>query len=363
MRHPTAEIDRAAGGINVPFPTDDRNALKQKPGGGLPTGRPTARGDPAGIRFCDFPMKQLRRNRLALLAGCFLAGAWFAGCTAGETNRAASLQQAMEASHKAAIGVLNRANAEMLPYRIELGVLGGSFSKDDLALLGPSDIAAWDRILGGLDTYCAAMTELTSGKEAADFTASAESFGLKVQSLVKTVKGSSGSGIIDAATAVTALGRALVNEKAGHDARAIAKAADPGFHAVVGDLIGALGFAGVPAEPTAHGLLATYEAAYRTSNAENSLRRFKGDAIAGFDAMTPAERKAAITDFVAWLRVERDHEDFVESVTALAGALNKAAVAHAALARGDPATVGAAFADLRAEIQNTVQIYQKYKQG
>lgn len=292
-----------------------------------------------------------------------LAIALLAGCATGGNDHVASLQKAMDANHKAAVGILKRANDEMLPYRIEQGVLGTSFSKGDLSLLAPSDIAAWDKILSGLDTYCTALAELTSGKEAADYVSASESFGLKVQSLVKTVKGSTGAGIVDAGTAVTELGSILVTYKAERDAHAVAKAADPSFQAVVRGLVGALGVAGEPPRPVAHGLLASYETGYQTSNAEKSLRRFKGDAIAGFDAMAPAERREAIKDFVAWLRVEQDHEDFVESVTALAEALNKAAAAHAALARGDPATVAAAFAALRAEIQNTVQIYQKYKQG
>ena len=325
---------------------------------GLAKARSFAPNSPAAIRIHGSPMK-----KLPLHACWFLAVALLAGCTTVETNQAASLQQAMEADHKAAIGVLKRANDEMLPYRIEQGILGTSFSKSDLALLAPSDVAAWDKVLCGLDTYCAALAELTSGKSAAEFTSASESFGLKVQSLVKTVKGSTGAGIVDAGTAVTALGSILVRYKADHDAQAIAKAADPSFQAVVGGLLGALGFSGNPPQPMTHGLLATYETGYQTSNAEKSLRRFKGDAIAGFDAMSPAERKAAIKDFIAWLGAEQDHEDFVESATALAGALDKAAAAHAALARGDAATIAAAFAELRAEIQNTIQIYQKYKQG
>ena len=87
----------------------------------------------------------------------------------------------------------------------------------------------------------------------------------------------------------------------------------------------------------------------------------KGDAIAGFDGMAPTERRAAIREFIVWLNAEQDHEDFVVSMTALAAALDKAAAAHAALAQGSKVAIGTAFAELRAEIQNTVQIYQKYK--
>jgi len=86
--------------------------------------------------------------------------------------------------------------------------------------------------------------------------------------------------------------------------------------------------------PATHGLLATCEVNFQAMNAEKSDKRFKGDAIAGFDAMTPAERRAAIKDFIAWLGVEEDHKQLVGSVTSLAAALDKAAAAHAALAQG-----------------------------
>jgi len=280
-----------------------------------------------------------------------------------QTNQATSLQQAMAGNHKAAIGILKQANEEMLPYRIDQGVAGTSFSKDNLSLLSPSDVAAWDKILGGIDAYCAALADLASGKGSAEFTTASESFGLKIQSLVKTVKGSNSPAVVDAGTAVTELGSVLIKYKASREIQAIAKAADPDFQAAIGGLISALGFAGHPPVPAPHGLLATYEVGFQTVNAEKSAKRFKGDAITGFDGMTPAERRAAIKDFIAWIGAEQDHADFVESLSALATALDKAAAAHAALAQGSKEAMDAAFADLRAEIQNTVQIYKKYQGG
>lgn len=302
-------------------------------------------------------------KRILLQAAWVMAAVGWAGCTALETNQAACLQEAMDGNHRAAIGILKRANQEMRPYRIDQGVAGSSFSKADLSLLSPADVAAWDRILGGLDAYCAALAGLTDGKSAADFTTASESFGLKIQSLANSVKGSSAPAIVDAGTAVTELGRVLIRYKAGREAQGVARAADPSFQSVVGGLLQALGYAGHPPAPAAHGLLGAYEVSFQTVNAEKSLKRFKGDAIAGFDAMTPAERRAAIKDFIAWLDAEQEHEDFVGSVSALAAALDKAAAAHAALARGSKEAIGAAFAELRAEIQSTVQIYQKYKGG
>jgi hypothetical protein len=292
-----------------------------------------------------------------------MAMAWCAGCTAVDTKQAACLQQAMDASHKATMGILKRANEEMLPAQIERGVAGTAFSKDDLSLLAPADVAAWDDILSGLDAYCAALGDLTSGKSSAAFTTASESFGLKIQSLVRTVNGSSVSAVANARTAVAELGGILIKYKASREARTIAKAADPSFQAVIGGLIDALGFVGRPPTPATHGLLATCEVNFQAMNAEKSDKRFKGDAIAGFDAMTPAERRAAIKDFIAWLGVEEDHKQLVGSVTSLAAALDKAAAAHAALAQGSPGPIDAAFAELRAEILTTVQICQKLQKG
>ncbi|HZL46228.1 MAG TPA: hypothetical protein VFC28_08375 [Opitutaceae bacterium] len=306
---------------------------------------------------------RLAKKRFLLHVGWLLAVAWCAGCTVVTTNQAACLQQAMDANHRATMGILKRANEEMLPYRIDQGVVGTSFSKDNLSLLAPADLAAWDKILCGLDAYCAALADLTSGKSSADFTNASASFGVKIQSLVQSIKGSSAPSTVSGGEAVAALGSILIKYQASRDAQAIAKAADPSFHAVIAGLIGALGFAGHPPAPVAHGLLATYEAGYQTTSAEKSAKRFKDDAITGFDAMTPAERRAAIKDFIAWLGVEQDHQDFVECVNALAAALDKAAAAHAALAQGSKETIGAAFAELRAEIQNTIRVYQKYQEG
>ena len=306
-------------------------------------------------------VRRLALRRSLPKIGWLMAVVWCAGCTVVETNQAACLQEAMAGDHKAAISILKRANEEMLPYRIDQGVAGTSFSKDNLSLLSPADVAAWDKILGGLDAYCAALADLASGRSSAEFTAASESFGLNIQSLVKTVKGSGAPSIVEAGTAVTELGGILIKYKASREIQAIAKAADPNVQAAIGGLIGALGFAGHPPERVSHGLLATYEISFATFNAEKSLKRFKGDAIAGFDGMAPTERRAAIREFIVWLNAEQDHEDFVVSMTALAAALDKAAAAHAALAQGSKVAIGTAFAELRAEIQNTVQIYQKYK--
>jgi hypothetical protein len=291
----------------------------------------------------------------------FIAVALFAGCTTLETSRTACLQQAMAANHKATMSLFRRANEEMQPCRIEQAVDGTAFSRDTLSFLAPSDLAEWDNVLDGLDAYCAALADLASGRNSADVTAESKSLGLKIQSLVKSVRGS-GAGTVGAAgTAVSELGGILVNYRAGGEVRTVAKAADPGFQLVIGSLVGALGFAGHPPAPVSHGLLAACEAGYGTMYAEKIAGRFKGDAIAGFEAMSPAARRAAIKDFVAWLGVEQDHEELVGSVTALAAALDKAAAAHAALANGSEETVGAAFADLRAELQNTIRISQKLK--
>jgi len=304
-------------------------------------------------------------GRFLPLITAMLAAMWCGGCATATvgTNQAAWLQQAMDADHKATMGVFKRANQEMLPYRIEQGVAGTTFSKENLFLLSPSDLAAWDDILGGLDAYCAALADLTSGGSSAEFATTAKSLGLKIGSLVRSVHGSNAPSIGGAGTTVGELGNVLIKYKAGIGAQAIAKAADPSFQSVIGSLIDALGFAGHPPAPMPHGLVEACEVSYQTMNAEKIARRFKGDAIAGFDAMTPAERRAAIKDFVAWLDIEQNHQELVASMTALAAALEKAATAHAALAQGSSETIGATFAGLRADIQNMVQISRNYKGG
>jgi len=97
------------------------------------------------------------------------------------------------------------------------------------------------------------------------------------------------------------------------------KAADPSVQTAIRVSSERLDFAGHPPVRMSHGLLATYEISFATFNAEKSLKRFKGDAIAGFDGMGPAERRAAIKDFIVWLNAEQDHVDFVENMAAAGG--------------------------------------------
>jgi hypothetical protein len=269
----------------------------------------------------------------------------------------------MSAEHKSTISLLHRVNEEMLPFRIEQGIAAPSFSKADLSLIEPSDIAAWDVILTGLDDYCEALDELCSGKSSASLTAASESLGLKIQSLMRSAKWSGASSVGSARTAVSELGGILVKYKASRETARIAKAADPSFQAVIRNLVNALGFAGSPPAPATHGLLSTCEANFQAMNAEKSGRRFKGDAIVGFAAMTPAERRVAIKEFIAWLGAKQDHDALVESITALAFSLDKTAAAHAALAGESQGPIDGALAELRSNVRTTIRLCQNLQKG
>ena len=302
-------------------------------------------------------------GRFFLGAAALFAVAGSSGCSTFKTNPGADLVQAMSTGHKTAINLFNRVNGEMQPFRIEQALTAPSFSKEDLFLIQPSDIAAWDDILTGLDAYCAALDELNSGASSAPFTAASESFGLKIQSLIRSAKVSDASSVGSARTAVSELGALLVQYKASRDARTIAKAADPSFQAVIRNLIDALGFSGRPPLPAPHGLLAACDSNFRAMNAENLSRRFKDDSIVGYDSMTTAERRSAIKDLIAWLGAQQDHEALIKSMTALAQALDKAAAAHASLAQVAPGPIDGALAELRTEIRITAQICQNNHGG
>lgn len=290
----------------------------------------------------------------------------FSGCGTlqnNPANPAAELKQAMSAEHKSTISLLHRVNEEQLPFRIEQGIAAASFSKADLYLIEPSDIAAWDMVLTGLDDYCEALDALCSDKSSASLTAASENLGLRIQSLMRNAKWSGVSSVGNARTAVSDLGGILVKYKASRETARIAKAADPSFQAAIRNLVDALGFAGSPSSAASHGLVSTCEANFQAMNAERSGRRFKGDAIAGYDAMTPAERRAGIKDFVAWLGARQDHVALVESMKALAVSLEKTAAAHAALAAGSEGAAEGALAELRSEIRTTLQLCQNPQRG
>jgi hypothetical protein len=279
-----------------------------------------------------------------------------------ESKDTACLKQAMDANHKATVAIFKETNERELPFRIEDGVNATSFSKDQLTTLAPADIAAWDKVLEGLDSYCEALDCLTNGKEVSDFESASESFGGNMQSLAKAAKMKGGSYVSGAATAVTALGSILIEMKANSDVHAIAKAADPQFHQVIEDLVTALGYKGDPPEAASDGLLATYEIHYATQNAPLA-KEYKSGSIAGFDQMTPEKRREAIKGLIAWLGAEQEHDDFVKAVHDLVDALRKVETAHHDLGSAPKETTAAAFAQLQAEVKDVQAIYNNLKKS
>ncbi len=295
-----------------------------------------------------------------------LAGLALSGCNSvlqnlpDETKDTACLKQAMDANHKATMAIFREMNDRDLPFRIEDGINATSFSKDQLTTLAPADIAAWDKVLEGLDSYCEALDCLTNGKEVSDFESASEAFGGNMQSLAKAAKMNVGSIPADAATAVTALGSILVQMKANADVHAIAKAADPQFHQVIEDLVISLGFHGDPPVAASDGMLASYEVHYATRNAPLA-KEYRNGSIAGFDQMTPDARRESIKGLIAWLSAEQEHDDFVKAIHDLVDALKKAETAHHDLAGGTKETTAAAFAQLQVEVKDVQAIYQKLK--
>lgn len=284
------------------------------------------------------------------------------GCATGGIQNTDALQQAMDANHKAAVSVLKRANEEDLPYRIEDGLTRSAFSADDLSLLAPADIDSWDKILGALDSYCGALSCLTSPKASGDFSTACEGLGSKVGALAKAGGIKTGTKVSAAETAVTELGSLLMRYKGDSDARLVAEKADPSFQKVVGSLIEAFGFEGSPPAPSPHGILATYELDFSVGTAMEA-KKFKGGEIEGFAAMGDDQKRASIRALLSWLKVKQDHDEFVASVRTLVTALDKARLAHAALASRDAANASAAFAQLQAEMKNVQAIYQQFTKG
>jgi hypothetical protein len=287
------------------------------------------------------------------------------GCASTELmnvgSNATTLQQAVAADHKTAINLLNQVNTADLPYRIEAEADAAAFSAAGLNLLDPADIASWDKILTALDSYCAALDHLAAGTQSTEFQTATETLGSDIQSLATTANLSDSHGPA-VATALTELGSLVIRYKAATEAQTLARAADPSFQIVIRDLIAALGFAGEPPVATTHGVLATYEADFATGNAEHA-KSFQGSMIAGFAALSPAEKRASIQAFVAWQAAQRDDASLVDGLKALATALDQAAAAHAALAHGTPDTVTSAFDQLKAEIQNVKAIDSKFSKG
>jgi hypothetical protein len=276
-----------------------------------------------------------------------------------EEGATKTLQKAMDANHKATITLLRELDARDLPYRIEDGVYATSFTKADLSTLAPEDIAAWDKILDGLDCYCDALATLASGKETGGFVAASQALGSNSKSLMEGVKAKGDSYAGGAGEAVAAIGGILIEVKADEDVRAVAAKADPKFQTVIDNLVSALGYDGSKPDPLPHGIIASYEAHFETHNAAN-FKEFKDGTIVGFDAMTPDQKRDHIRALVDWLKADQDHDDFIASVRKLVEALNKAEQAHHSLATGTKESFPKTFAELKADTKLVQGIYEKF---
>jgi hypothetical protein len=292
-----------------------------------------------------------------------LAAALLSGCATTTSQDARSLQTAMEVNHQATIAILQAVNQEMLPLRIRNSLGNTSFTKADLVLIAPADIAAWDQILGGLETYCSALARLTSGQSSADFAAAAEGLAGEVRSFGAAVKLNSQPGAAGVGASVIEIGTLLLQHKAAAEAREIARAADSRFQFIIKDLIEALGYSGDPPQSGNHGVLPTYSLAYRVATEENRAVTFKDEAIAGFGAMDREKKLAAIQSFTEWLATEQEHDRFLASMESLVAALQKTAQTHAALAHGSSEDLAKQLAELQIHVRSTAAIYQQLKRG
>lgn len=317
----------------------------------------------ATSRFQALFQARVVPDPLIRLHTILLAAALVSGCATTTPQDARVLQTAVEADHRATMAVLQAVNQEMLPFRIQNSLGNSSFTKADLVLIAPADIDGWDQILGGLETYCAALTQLTSGRSSADFTAASEGLAGEIQSFGAAVKSTSQPGASGAGAAVIEIGTLVLQHKAAAEAREIAGAADPKFQFIIRDLIEALGYTGDPPRPGSHGILPTYALAYRVATEENRAVTFKDDAIAGFGAMDREKKLAAIQRFTDWVATEQEHERFVASMDGLVAALQKTAQAHAALARGSSEDLAKQFAELQTHVKAATAIYRQLKGG
>ena len=292
-----------------------------------------------------------------------LAATLLAGCATTTPQDARALQTAMEVNHQATIAVLQAVNQEMLPFRIQSSLGNNTFTRADLVLIAPADIDSWDKILGGLETYCSALARLTSGQSSVDFTAAAEGLAGQVQSLGKAVKLNSQPGASGVGAAVIEIGTLVLQHKAARDAREVATAADSKFQFIIKDLIEALGYSGDPPQQGNHGVLPAYSVAYRVATEENRAITFKDESIAGFGTMDREKKLAAIQAFTGWLATEQEHDRFIVSFESLVAALEKTAQAHAALAHGTSEDLAKQFAELQIHVKSTTAIYQQLRKG
>lgn len=205
-----------------------------------------------------------------------------------------------------------------------------------------AEIDAWTESLTALGDYGAGLASLVDSRRGAQ---TSDALILLGQKLNNGVVGTNiNPGI---ASAFASLGGALVDARAQGEARRILQKTDPSIQTLLGEMASAIG------DSDAQGLRGTVLTNWNTSF--NGVRSAYGSAAEKGDE---AAQRRLVAEYLAGLD-RRDAQ--LRSLANLRASLVNLGAAHAAAAKGAPATVDGLLAQVERRLDETKRLYQAFE--
>lgn len=205
-----------------------------------------------------------------------------------------------------------------------------------------SDIDAWTEALTALSDYGAGLASLVDSKRGVETSDALVALGAKLNQGFVGAKINPG-----VASAFASLGGALVDAKAQSEARKILQRSDPAVQDVIGRMAGALG------DDDADGLRGTVLSNWNTSF--TGVRRAYATAAERGDE---ANQRKLVAEYLSGLD-RRDAQ--LRSLANVRASLISLAAAHAAAAKGAPATVDGLLDQVERRLTETERLFKAFE--
>lgn len=223
---------------------------------------------------------------------------------------------------------------------VRSGAVG--LNEDQFAVaVSQDDIAAWQAALGALEQYGTSIASLVDTSQGSGTSDALAALGTQLNA------GRTGANISPGiAGAFASLGGALVNASAQKKARDVLTATDPAIQSLLAQMAEAIGAS------DAEGLRGTVHTNWNASF-QNVQRAYAEAAT----AHNETKQRQLISEFLSTLD-RRDAQ--LRSLALLRSSLLNLATAHAAAARGSPASLTSLLASIEARLDETKRLYDAF---
>ncbi|HUJ09857.1 MAG TPA: hypothetical protein VL171_07505 [Verrucomicrobiae bacterium] len=215
-------------------------------------------------------------------------------------------------------------------------------------VLDPKAEAAWDRSFLALEKYGQDLVVLTSPDLTKDYKDYSVSLAEEIKKTGQVLQGANlvtsapePSAVL--ATAFTKLGDLLLRAKAQADAKRIVSATDPAVQQILFEMAADIG------DSDGTGIRGTVHAHWQQR---------KGKCQVAFTKSDDAGKRKLAVQFAGLISQQQAQDAVLES---LHRSLLALASAHRALAKGEPFSMAASIAFIKNEVQDTEQLYSKFK--